>query len=328
MAGRLAGAFRALGRDDVANQITSTMRAAGYTVHEASPFDRPPAALPGTRVESPYVQRLRLMWAEMRGAVIDAFPPPGPVPADAAKTLREIEARYVADAYHSLSIEGYRVTADLIDKVRAGAWDPDGDDRGHRDAMAAKGYFEAHAQVKAFIAATIAQGAARPRRLREAMAAWYLALFSPSVQAGLLEPADLAGWRNDQVFIRGAMHVSLSKEVVRDAMPALYELIEAEEHPAVRALLGHFLFVYIHPYMDGNGRLARFLMNAMLVGGGYVWTIIPVEQRSRYMQALEQASSFKNIRPFAEFVAELTIEQTRTPLPRPSSPTGRAASPS
>jgi Fic family protein len=37
----------------------------------------------------------------------------------------------------------------------------------------------------------------------------------------------------------------------------------------VRAALGHFLFVYIHPYMDGNGRLARFLMNLMLVDAGY-----------------------------------------------------------
>ena len=296
------------------------MRAAGYTVQEASPFDRPPATLPGARIESPYVQRLRLMWAEMRGAVIDAFPDPGPVPANAARTLREIEQRYVADAYHSLSIEGYRVTAELMEKVHAGTWDPDGNDRGRRDAMAAKGYFEAHAQVKDFIGRTIAQGDVRPRRLAEAMAAWYVAMFSPSVQAGLLKPADLAGWRNDQVFIRGAMHVPLSKEAVRDAMPALYELIEAEEHPAVRALLGHFLFVYIHPYMDGNGRLARFLMNAMLVGGGYVWTIIPVQERQRYMRALEQASSFNNIRPFVEFVAELTNGQAIAPLPRPVAP--------
>jgi Fic family protein len=44
-------------------------------------------------------------------------------------------------------------------------------------------------------------------------------------------------------------------------------LIAAESHPGVRAVLGHFSLVYIHPYMDGNGRLGRFLMNAMLVTG-------------------------------------------------------------
>ena len=37
---------------------------------------------------------------------------------------------------------------------------------------------------------------------------------------------------------------------------------------AVRAVLGHFFFVYIHPYMDGNGRMGRFVLNAMLASGG------------------------------------------------------------
>ena len=100
-------------------------------------------------------------------------------------------------------------------------------------------------------------------------------------------------------------------------MPALFELLEAEVEPRVRAVLGHFLFVYIHPYMDGNGRLARFLMNLMLVPAGYVWTVIPVERRNEYMEALEQASSFLNIAPFARFVAELARQQAKEPLPRP-----------
>ena len=101
-------------------------------------------------------------------------------------------------------------------------------------------------------------------------------------------------------------------------MPVLFELIESEPHPAARAILGHFLFVFIHPYMDGNGRLARFLMNAMLVTGGYVWTVIPVQQRQTYMEVLEQASSYGEIEPFARFVAQLTRDQLSSPLPRPS----------
>jgi Fic family protein len=50
---------------------------------------------------------------------------------------------------------------------------------------------------------------------------------------------------------------------VRDAMPAYFDLAEKETEPSVRAVL-HWLFGYIHPYPDGNGRMARFLMNAML----------------------------------------------------------------
>lgn len=316
IAGRLAGALRALGRHDAATAIVATMRSADYVVQEVSPFDAPVSPLPGGRAESPYVQRLRMTWAQMRDAVIQAFPAPGAMPVDAAQALDDVEARYVADAYHSLSIEGYRVTPELIERVRAGHWDPDGADREQRDAMAARGYFEAHKQVKECIGGCLeAQG--RVSGLRDALGSWYRALFSPSVIAGLLKPSDLAGWRNDQVYIRGAMHVPLAKEAVRDCMPVLFELMEQEPHPAVRAVLGHFLFVYIHPYMDGNGRLARFLMNAMLVTGGYVWTVIPVEQRDTYMQALERASSFHDIAPLAEFVAGLTQAQTTAPLPRP-----------
>jgi Fic family protein len=100
-------------------------------------------------------------------------------------------------------------------------------------------------------------------------------------------------------------------------MPVLFELLEAENDPGVRAVLGHFLFVYIHPYMDGNGRLGRFLMNLMLVSAGHVWTVIPVQQRDEYMKALEQASSFSNIEPFAAFIAGLVQAQSRAPLPPP-----------
>jgi len=69
--------------------------------------------------------------------------------------------------------------------------------------------------------------------------------------------------------------------------------------------LGHFIFVYIHPYVDGNGRMGRFLMNTMLASGGYPWTVIPVERRDAYMAALEAASVDQNIGPFADFLAEL-----------------------
>ncbi|WP_343630160.1 Fic family protein [Roseateles sp.] len=323
VAGRLAGAFRALGRGDFADDIVGTMRNVGHVIKETDPFIVAPSPLKDGRPESPYVQRMRRTWATMRELVIKAFPKPAKSQGNAVAALRDIEARYVADAYHSLSIEGYQVTPELIEKVRLGSWDPDGIDRQQRDAMAAKGYFESHQLVAAYVSEVMRETGtstplSRSRALREAVAGWYRALFSPSVQAGVLKAADLAGWRNEQVFIRGAQHVPLSKEAVRDCMPVLFELIADEPHPAARALLGHFFFVYIHPYMDGNGRLARFLMNALLATGGYVWTIIPVERRSDYMDALEQASTYGDIEPFAALVARLCKEQSTRPLPRPT----------
>ncbi len=88
-------------------------------------------------------------------------------------------------------------------------------------------------------------------------------------------------------------------------MPLLFRLLEEEKNASVRAVLGHFVFVYTHPYMDGNGRMGRFLMNIMLVSGGYPWTVIPVETREEYMNALESASVDLDIKPFVEFLANL-----------------------
>jgi Fic family protein len=93
-------------------------------------------------------------------------------------------------------------------------------------------------------------------------------------------------------------------------MDTLFELLAQETHPAVRAVLGHFVFVFIHPYSDGNGRMGRFLMNAMFASGGTPWTIIHLENRTRYMDALEEASVQGNIQPFAAYVlAEINAEK-------------------
>ncbi len=87
-------------------------------------------------------------------------------------------------------------------------------------------------------------------------------------------------------------------------MKALFDSMRAEKEPIVQAVLGHWLFGYIHPYKDGNGRVARFLMNLMLVSGGYPWTIVRNIRRKQYLESLEAASTGRDIVPFARFIRE------------------------
>ena len=305
VAGRLAGALRASGRGELADDVLATMRAAGFVVNESNPFSVAPPTLAFSRAQSPYVLRMRLMWQSMREIVSSSFPAEPGIPSDIEKFIDAVEENYKTDAYHSLSIEGYRVTPELIEKVATGDWNPEvnGSDAEMKNAMAAHGYWLAHNEVKTTIR-SILTGANPGAAFRHDHASWYRNLFSPNVDAGFLKPADLAGYRTDKVFIRGATHVPPSQDAVRDMMPELCALLEAEQSAAVRAVLGHFLFVYIHPYFDGNGRLGRFLMNAMLASGGYPWTVIRIEQRSDYMACLESASSRGEMKPFAEFVAK------------------------
>ncbi len=140
---------------------------------------------------------------------------------------------------------------------------------------------------------------------------WYRELFGPPVAAGLLNAADLAGYRAGQVFIRRSMHVPPPVEAVRDLMPEFFALLAAESEPAVRVVLGHFFFVYVHPYMDGNGRMGRFLMNVMLASGGWPWTVVTVDTREAYMAALEEASVRQDIVPFTRFLAESATASAR-----------------
>lgn len=306
IAGRLAGAFRNIGNHRIADDILKTMETAGHKIREYDPFDSKLTQDISIREKSPYIQRIHLMWYQMRKTILEHFPSAPGISKDKVSYMKQLEDIYTADAYHSLSIEGYQVSPELINRVRSGDWNPENnpDDKELRNAMAARGYWQAFQVVKQSIEKVL-DNQNSGNIVDQDHSTWYRELFGPSVTAGLLKPSDLAGYRNDPVYIHQSMHVPMNRDAVRDCMPVLFDLLSRETEPAVRAVLGHFIFVYIHPYMDGNGRMGRFLLNVMLASGGYPWTIIPVESRDTYMNALEQASVNQNIGPFSKFLAGL-----------------------
>ncbi|MFC6100814.1 Fic family protein [Olivibacter domesticus] len=306
IAGRLAGAFRNIGQQRIADEIIARMKGAGYDVREVDPFSGALGIVLSNRERSPYINRIRLLWSVMRETVIAHFPIAPGLPEDREGFLQQVDQLYETDAYHSLSIERYRVSAELIERVRSGNWDHqrNEEDRRERNAMAARGYYLAYQEVEKSVRKVL-DGRNAGEVADTDHGVWYQQLFEPSVGAGILRAGDLAGYRSHQVYIGGSMHVPLNVEALREVMPVFFELLGEEPEASVRAVLGHFLFGFIHPYMDGNGRMARLLMNVMLASGGYPWTVIPVEQRAAYMSALESASVEGNIRPFATFIGNL-----------------------
>lgn len=119
-------------------------------------------------------------------------------------------------------------------------------------------------------------------------------------------------YRDFPVFISGSRFPVTKPSAIQNEMKALIEWIEAKRksyHPVEFAALLHKRFVFIHPFQDGNGRVARLLMNTALIQDGYLPTLIPPILRSEYITLLEKAHEDDS--PFLDFIGERVIESQK-----------------
>lgn len=311
-AGRLIGAYRFLGDNLIAEHLEKDLKTMGIFVSPENPFDQMKPLLKTLRPKSPYVARIEALWQNNREKVIEVFPKPPTTPIDAEQYMKNVDEIYQSDAYNSLSIEGYQITRELIEKVKNNNWNPNqhAEDREQKNALAARGYYEAFQLIKGSVREIITTNRNSGDIAEENCQDWYRALFAPSVNAGIISPNQLLGYRTHPVYIRNSRHVPLPAHAIVDTMEFLFHALKEEPEASVRAILGHYIFVFIHPYMDGNGRIARFLMNAMLASGGYSWIVVPLVKRNEYMNALSIADTNQNLKPFAQFISDLFKEYT------------------
>jgi hypothetical protein len=89
ISGRLAGAFRNVGRDRIADDILNTMKRYGYVAREHDPFETRIISFTG-RETSPYVNRLSVMWQQMRNVIIEHFPKPFGLPENHEAFLKKV----------------------------------------------------------------------------------------------------------------------------------------------------------------------------------------------------------------------------------------------
>lgn len=105
----------------------------------------------------------------------------------------------------------------------------------------------------------------------------------------------------------GEMYYFTPPEQVKPAMSDLIDWYRAQaaagEHPVIIAAIFHYRFVRIHPFDDGNGRMARLLMNLILIRHGYTVAIVRIADRDRYIRELEQIDRTENPAQFIDYVA-------------------------
>ncbi len=218
---------------------------------------------------------------------------------DLLRNAREAKAH---DAYHSSSIEGYRLDLEEVSVLLGGGGARETSVEDVRSRLAIIGYGIAFDNLLDRL-----QSADGAVRLDGALALdLYVDLFTPSVEAGVVGAEDLRGWRTSPVFIQDTLFVPPGHEKIQRMMDVLsQELsdIDVSQGP-LRGILVHLWFVWIHPFPDGNGRVARFLMNTALLGGQRPWLTIRVEQRSSYFAALRRAQLEDEYRDFARFIVD------------------------
>lgn len=119
-------------------------------------------------------------------------------------------------------------------------------------------------------------------------------------------------YRDIPVFISGSNYPVTKKEDIQSEMHDLCEWIKNERdqyHPVEFAALLHKKFVFIHPFKDGNGRVARLLMNTALIQDGFLPALIPPILRNEYIFLLEKAH--ENDSQFINFIAERELESQK-----------------
>ena len=218
----------------------------------------------------------------------------------APKEIRELDAYYrVGMTYTSNALEGNTLTLTetkilLEDGLTAGG-------KPLRDCYEATG----HAKAYDFM---LEAARSSPFCVSEGMILQLHKLFYQGI-----EPENAGVYRDVQVFITGTEYVPPKAEEVPALVKKLVDELNKQWdslHPVLLAASAHRKLVDIHPFMDGNGRTARLLMNLILINRGYQLVCIPPILRNDYISALRVAQREKNPsdEAFFRIVAECEIE--------------------
>jgi Fic family protein len=128
-----------------------------------------------------------------------------------------------------------------------------------------------------------------------------------------IDEANAGHYRKQNIIVTGTDFLFPAPSELKGLMTAFVAeipLLRADTHPIEFAAILHTRLVTIHPFVDGNGRTARLLMNLALLQQGYPVTIIPPVLRSEYLSAVRESNT-GNIAPFLDLLSNMVWESQR-----------------
>jgi len=287
---RLIGALREIEDFSLRIELENILKISGAKVSIKNPFG--PLILNQSLEKPPYLNRFEL---SMQKAIEYLAKLNKPRRLAKPLNIKDLEKIVVDDTYHSLTIEGYTVTKALIQYLK-----DDKDTKEFpddlRNKLAAKGFMNALDYIRSLSKTKYIINEQVSRKL-------FQELWKPSFNAGLIE-IDLDIYRKHMVGIKGSQYVPPSHEKLPYLIDELFDYARTIENGFELGIFLHFFYVSVHPHSDGNGRIARFLMNLAFIKDRYSWLTIPSDDRKKYFSALQRSQMEDDISFFAEYIVE------------------------
>ncbi len=127
--------------------------------------------------------------------------------------------------------------------------------------------------------------------------------------------AEVGGlYRRVNISVKGSNHTPCSYEKVYDRMAKYFVFMQEGPKGDLWEYISylHLQLAKIHPFLDGNGRLARLVLNYELMKNGFMPVIITSDERDKYFSALESFKVDKDIKPFMDFLEDLEMKSIQT----------------
>ncbi|KAL4704411.1 hypothetical protein ACJJTC_000410 [Scirpophaga incertulas] len=215
------------------------------------------------------------------------------IPENNAALRRAKKEAYFQHIYHTVGIEGNTMTLQQTRSILE-----------TRVAVAGKSIDE-HNEILGLDAAMKYINSTLLYRLRDITMDDILEIHKRVL--GHVDPVEGGHFRRTQVYV--GSHIPPGPSEIERLMTQFLDWLNSEDaldlHPVRYAALAHYKLVYIHPFVDGNGRTSRLLMNLLLMQAGYPPVIIVKQNRHLYYQHLQTANE-GDVRPFVRFIAQCT----------------------